>query len=102
MAAGLRREIFELGEVGAEDSTIGEVTNPSHARYDSAVVTAQKRLSAGMTFLTTLTWSKNKEGLERPALSARQLIATSLPLSAMDLLRLRLRQVQKKIADRKR
>jgi len=44
-----------------EYSTIGEVTNPSHARYDSMVITAQKRLSAGVTFLSTLTWSKNMD-----------------------------------------
>jgi len=44
-----------------EYSTVGEVTNPSHAQYDSAVVTAQKRLSAGITFLVTLTWSKNMD-----------------------------------------
>jgi hypothetical protein len=44
-----------------EYSTIGEVTNPSSARYDSMVITAQKRLSAGITFLSTLTWSKNMD-----------------------------------------
>jgi hypothetical protein len=31
----------------------------NHARYDSMVVKAQKRLSYGLTFLSTLTWSKN-------------------------------------------
>src|SRR5205823_13337879 len=38
---------------------IGEVTNLARARYDSVVLKAQKRLAAGLTFLTTLTWSKN-------------------------------------------
>jgi hypothetical protein len=31
----------------------------NHARYDSMVLKAQKRLSQGLTFLTTLTWSRN-------------------------------------------
>jgi hypothetical protein len=45
----------------SEYSTIGIVTNPSHAQYDSLVVVAQKRLSSGLTFLSTLTWSKNRD-----------------------------------------
>jgi trimeric autotransporter adhesin len=44
-----------------EYSTIGMVTNPSHAKYDSMVVKAQKRLSAGLTFLSTFTWSRNED-----------------------------------------
>ncbi|PWU07877.1 MAG: hypothetical protein C5B51_08835 [Terriglobia bacterium] len=44
-----------------EYSTIGEVTNPSHAQYDSMVIKAQKRMSAGLTFLSTFTWSKNRD-----------------------------------------
>ena len=31
----------------------------SHARYDSLVAKAQKRMSMGITFLSTLTWSRN-------------------------------------------
>ena len=42
-----------------EYSTIGAVTNPAKAQYDSLVVKAQKRMSAGFTFLATVTWSKN-------------------------------------------
>jgi hypothetical protein len=42
-----------------EYSTIGSVTNPSSAQYDSVVVKAQKRLSKGITFLSTLTFAKN-------------------------------------------
>jgi hypothetical protein len=42
-----------------EYSTIGEVTNPAKAQYDSMVVKAQKRMAAGFTFLSTLTWSRN-------------------------------------------
>jgi len=44
-----------------EYSTIGEVTNPSSAQYDSLVVTARKRLGYGITFLSTFTWSKNMD-----------------------------------------
>ncbi len=42
-----------------EYSTIGEVTNPSSAQYDALDIKAQKRLAAGVTFLSTLTWSRN-------------------------------------------
>ncbi len=31
----------------------------NHARYDSMVVKVQKRMSKGMTFLSTFTWSRN-------------------------------------------
>jgi hypothetical protein len=31
----------------------------SHARYDSLVAKAQKRMSMGLTFLSTFTWSRN-------------------------------------------
>ena len=34
-------------------------SDPNHARYDSLVVKAQKRMSKGLTFLSTLTWSRN-------------------------------------------
>jgi hypothetical protein len=41
-------------------STINFTYNDgSHARYDSLVAKAQKRMSAGLTFLSTLTWSRN-------------------------------------------
>jgi hypothetical protein len=33
-------------------------SDKSHARYDSMVIKAQKRLDHGVTFLSTLTWSK--------------------------------------------
>jgi hypothetical protein len=46
-----------------------------------------------LVHMLTRSGEHGKEGVERPALSARQLIATSLPLSAMDLSRLR--QIQK-------
>ncbi len=36
--------------------------NYNHARYDSAIIKAQKRLSHGLTFLSTLTWSRNNDG----------------------------------------
>ncbi len=42
-------------------STIGMVTNPASAQYDSLIVKAQKRLSKGLTFLSTFTWSKNQD-----------------------------------------
>ena len=44
-----------------EYSTIGIVSNQSNAQYDSMVVKAQKRLSAGLTFLTTFTWSRTED-----------------------------------------
>lgn len=34
-------------------------TNYNHARYDSAILKAQKRFSQGLTFLSTLTYSRN-------------------------------------------
>ncbi|HCC57790.1 MAG TPA: hypothetical protein DEQ47_11105 [Solibacterales bacterium] len=33
----------------------------NHARYDSAIVKAQKRFSQGLTFLTTVTYSRNMD-----------------------------------------
>src|SRR5690349_18876642 len=44
-----------------EYGAITENTNPVHAQYDSLVMRAQKRLSKGLTFLTTFTWSKNRD-----------------------------------------
>jgi hypothetical protein len=44
-----------------EYSTIGEVTNPAHAKYDSMVVKAQKRFTSGITFLSTFTWARNED-----------------------------------------
>jgi hypothetical protein len=40
---------------------ITENTDVVHARYDSLIVKAQKRLSQGLTFLWTLTWSRNED-----------------------------------------
>ena len=40
---------------------VTENTNVVHARYDSLVVKAQKRLSQGLTFLWTLTWARNED-----------------------------------------
>src|SRR5262249_42033785 len=42
-------------------STIGMVTNPSSAQYDSVVLKVQKRLSAGLTFLSTFTYARNED-----------------------------------------
>jgi len=44
-----------------EYNQVIENTNPVHAQYDSLVVKAQKRLSQGLTFLSTFTWSKNMD-----------------------------------------
>jgi hypothetical protein len=46
-------------------STYGAInllfSDQNHARYDSMVVKAQKRFSKGLTFLSTLTWSRNED-----------------------------------------
>jgi hypothetical protein len=43
-------------------STINyQYNDGSYARYDSLVAKAQKRMSMGLTFLTTLTWSRNHD-----------------------------------------
>ena len=44
-----------------EYSTVGMLSNQSYAQYDSLVLKAQKRLSRGLTFLSTFTWSKNMD-----------------------------------------
>src|SRR5207249_4143595 len=44
-----------------EYGTITLNTNPAHAQYDSMVLKAQKRLTQGLTFLTTFTWAKNRD-----------------------------------------
>jgi trimeric autotransporter adhesin len=36
-------------------------TDYNHAEYNSMVIKAQKRLSQGLTFLSTMTWSKNRD-----------------------------------------
>ena len=45
----------------SEYSSIGILTNPSSARYNSMIVKAQQRLSAGLTFLSAFTWSRNMD-----------------------------------------
>ena len=45
----------------SEYGTIGILNNPAHARYDSMIVKAQKRLSSGLTFLSAFTWSRNMD-----------------------------------------
>jgi hypothetical protein len=43
-------------------STINlQFNDSSHARYDSLVAKAQKRMSMGLTMLSTLTWSRNHD-----------------------------------------
>ena len=44
-----------------EYGAITENTNVAHARYDSLLLKAQKRLSQGLTFLATLTWARNED-----------------------------------------
>ena len=44
-----------------EYTTISENTTVSHARYDSLVAKVQKRFSHGLTFLSTITWSRNED-----------------------------------------
>jgi hypothetical protein len=39
----------------------------NHASYNSGVIKAQKRLSKGLTFLSSLTWSKNMDESNNPA-----------------------------------
>jgi trimeric autotransporter adhesin len=50
----LLRPFPEFGAVNVYDYT-------SHAKYDSVILKAQKRLGDGLTFLTTYTWSKNED-----------------------------------------
>jgi len=38
-----------------------QYSDQSHARYESLVAKAQKRMSMGLTFLSTLTWSRNHD-----------------------------------------
>lgn len=40
-------------------NAVNIMTNPSSARYNSFIAKAQKRMSAGITFLSAFTWSKN-------------------------------------------
>lgn len=40
-------------------ASVNAATDLNHARYDALVLRAQKRLSKGLTFLGTYTWSKN-------------------------------------------
>jgi hypothetical protein len=44
-----------------EYSTIGQVTNPASASYDSLIAKVQKRLTGGLTVLSTMTWSRNED-----------------------------------------
>ena len=45
----------------SEYGNINILTNPSSARYNSMIVKVQKRMSAGFTFLSAFTWSKNMD-----------------------------------------
>jgi hypothetical protein len=38
-----------------------------HASYNSAIIKAQKRFSKGLTFLSSLTWSRNMDETDNPA-----------------------------------
>ncbi len=44
-----------------EYSQVFDATNLGKAQYDSMILKAQKRLSSGLTFLSTFTWSKNQD-----------------------------------------
>jgi len=44
-----------------EYGAISENTNYAHARYDSLILKAQKRLTKGLTFLSALTWSRSED-----------------------------------------
>src|SRR5262249_44892236 len=44
-----------------EFGTVSAGTDYNHASYDSLVVKAQKRMSGGVTFLATYTWSRNMD-----------------------------------------
>jgi hypothetical protein len=62
VVAGATVSAIQLQLPFPEFSTINYQYNDSaRARYDSLVAKAQKRMSAGITFLSTLTWSRNHD-----------------------------------------
>lgn len=46
-----------------EFGAITEVTNTGKAQYDSMIIKAQKRLSAGLTFLGSFTWARTEDNM---------------------------------------
>lgn len=44
-----------------EYGAISALDNPASARFDSVFIKVQKRLARGLTFLSTLTWSRNED-----------------------------------------
>lgn len=45
----------------SEYGNVNVATNPAHAQYHSLIAKAQKRMSAGLTFLSSFTWSRNMD-----------------------------------------
>lgn len=75
--AQLLRPYPQFGAVGL---TFGDF---NHARYDSLAVKAEKRLSKGVSFLTSWTWAQNKDIALGPA--NNQNAGTGAPQNAYDL-----------------
>jgi hypothetical protein len=86
-------EIQPFGEVDCErvvNSVRGAMSGIDFARADLLVGRAMGRVVAHeLVHMITKSGKHGTEGVEKPGLSGKQLIAPSLPLSAFDIDRLR-------------
>jgi hypothetical protein len=86
-------EVQPFGEVNCDrvvNSARGAMSQADWARGDLLIGRAMGRVVAHeLVHMLTRSGEHGSEGVEKPALSGRQLIAASLPLSAFDIDRLR-------------